>query len=120
MSKPGVCGVAAPAFVHACVVKNNSDTELTVQVEFTGYQDHHHELADVKIAAGEEQRIDEKEFDDGEGGAKFRKTLNVVRVNKPDGTTMELRAPFEGVRSPKIDWIFEINNDSIKSIDPQK
>ena len=120
MSKPAACGLAAPAFVHACVIKNNSDTELTVQVEFIGFKDHHHELADVKIAAGEEQRIDEKEFEEGEGGAKYRKTLDIVRVKKPDGTTMELRAPFEGVRSPKKDWIFEISNNSINSIDPQK
>ena len=118
MSTPTACGVAAPAFVHACLIKNNSDTEVTIQVEFTGFKAHHHELADIRLAAGEEQRIDEKEFEE-EGGAKYRKAIDVVRVKKGDGKTMELRKPFEGVRSPKKDWIFEISNDAIKSVDPK-
>jgi hypothetical protein len=110
-------GACAPTTVHSCLIKNNSDAEVNVQVEFTGLEDHHHEIADIELAKGEEQVIDEKEFEDG--SAKFHKVVDLVRVKKYDGTIIELKQPFDGVTSPAKNWIFEINNDSIKSVDPE-
>lgn len=46
--------------------------------------------------------------------------MELVRVRKYDGSIMELRSPFDGVISPSKDWIFEIDNHSIKSVDPKK
>jgi hypothetical protein len=111
---------ACPAVVYSCLIRNNSDAEVDVQIEFAGIEDHHAEIADIEIAQGEEQRIDEKEFEHGESNGKYHKTIELVRVRKYDGSTIELKKPFAGVTSPKKDWIFEIYNDSIKSIDPNK
>jgi hypothetical protein len=102
------------------LIKNNSDTEVDVQIEFAGFEDHHGEKADIEIAQGEEQRIDEKEFEHEQSNAKYHKTVELVRVRKYDGSIMELQSPFDGVISPSKDWIFEIDNHSIKSVDPKK
>ncbi|CAF3941619.1 unnamed protein product, partial [Rotaria magnacalcarata] len=56
----------------------------------------------------------------GETDAKYHKTVELVLVRRYDGSTIELKAPFDGVTSPKKNWIFEINNDSIQSVDPNK
>jgi hypothetical protein len=119
MSTNRECGARAPAIVYSCLIKNNSDAEVTVQVEFTGFEDHHHEVADIEIAKGEEQVVNEKEFEDGESNTKYNKGVHLIRVKKYDGKTMELTKPFDGVTSPKKNWIFEITNDSIKSVDPK-
>ncbi|CAF3762581.1 unnamed protein product [Adineta steineri] len=120
MSTNPSCGVRAPAIIYSCLLKNNSDAEVTIQIEFTGFEGHHHEIADIELAKGEEQLIDEKEFEHGEHNTKYRKGVDCIRVKKFDGTTIELKKPFDGVTSPKKKWIFEITNDSIKSIDPEK
>ncbi|UJR09331.1 hypothetical protein I4U23_013574 [Adineta vaga] len=113
-------GLRSPAAIYSCIIKNNSDAEVDVQVHFAGIEDHHAEVADIEIAQGEEERIDEKEFNHGESDGKCHKTVELVRVRKFDGSTIELKKPFDGVTSPKKDWIFEITNDSIKSVDPAK
>jgi hypothetical protein len=113
-------GSRAPAIVYSCLIKNNSDAEVTVQVEFTGFEDHHHEIADIEIAKGEEQLVNEKEFQHGESDTKYRKGVDLIRVKKYDGKILELKKPFDGVVSPTKNWTFEITNDSIKSVDPEK
>ncbi|CAF1266442.1 unnamed protein product [Rotaria magnacalcarata] len=113
-------GVRSPAAIYSCLIKNNSDAEIDVRIQFAGIEDHHIEIADIEIGKGEEQRIDEREFEHGETDAKYHKTVELVLVRRYDGSTIELKAPFDGVTSPKKNWIFEINNDSIQSVDPNK
>jgi hypothetical protein len=113
-------GVRSPAAIYSCLIKNNSDAEVDVRIKFIGIEDHHTETADIEIAKGEEQRIDEKEFEHGESDGKYHKTVESIRVRRFDGSTLELKTPFDGVTSPKKDWIFEITTDSIKSVDPNK
>lgn len=110
----------SPAVIYSCLLRNNSDAEVDIQVEFAGVEDHHKEIADIEIAKGEEERIDEKEFQHGESDGKYHKTVELIRVRKYDGTIIELKTPFNGVTSPSKDWIFEITNDSITSVDPNK
>jgi hypothetical protein len=113
-------GARSPSAIYSCLIKNNSDAEVDVQIEFAGIEDHHKEIADIEIAKGEEQRIDEKEFQHGESSGKYHKTVELIRVRRYDGSKIELKKPFDGVTSPKKDWIFEIDNQSIKSVDPNK
>mgnify|MGYP000014676292 CR=1 FL=1 len=74
-------GARSPTVVYSCIIKNNSDSEIDVQIKFVGIEDHHAEIADIEIAHGEEQRIDEKEFDHGESNAKCHKTIESIRVH---------------------------------------
>lgn len=113
-------GGRAPAAIYSCTIKNNSDAEVDVRIQFSGIEDHHDEIADIEIAQGEEQRIDEREFQHGESDGKYHKTVELIRVRRYDGSIIELKAPFDGVISPKKDWIFEVDNNSIKSVDPNK
>ena len=120
MSTNSGIGLRSPGAIYSCLIKNNSDAEVDVQIEFAGIEDHHAERADIELAKDEEQRIDEKEFEHGENDGKYHKTVELIRVRKYDGSIIELKKPFDGVTSPKKDWIFEITNDSIKSVDPNK
>jgi len=112
-------GVRSPAVIYSCLIKNNSDAEVDVQIEFAGTHDHHAEKADIEIAKGEEQRIDEKEFQHDETDSKYHKTVESIRVRRYDGSVIELKQPFEGVSSPSKDWVFEITDQAIKSIGPK-
>jgi hypothetical protein len=120
MSSNFGCGFRSPSVIYSCLIKNNSDAEVDIQIEFAGIEDHHTEIADIELAKGEEQRIDEKEFQHDEIDGKYHKTVELIRVRKYDGSIIELKKPFDGVTCPKKDWIFEIDNDSIKSVDPNK
>ena len=113
-------GLRSPAAIYSCLIKNNSDAEIDVQIEFAGIHEHHAEKADIQIAQGEEQRIDEKEFEHDESDGKYHKTVESIRVRRYDGSTLELKQPFEGVTGPSKDWIFEITNQSIKSLGTNK
>ncbi|CAF1108853.1 unnamed protein product [Adineta ricciae] len=113
-------GARASGIIYSCLIKNNSDAEVTIQVEFSGLADHHREVVDIELAKGEEQIVDEKEFEHGEQQTKYRKGIELIRVKQFDGKTIELKKPFNGVASPKQNWVFEIENDAIKSVDPQK
>ncbi|CAF1435220.1 unnamed protein product [Adineta steineri] len=120
MSATSGVNARSPAAIYSCLIRNNSDAEIDVQIKFAGIEDHHTEIADIELAKGEEERIDEKEFQHGESDGKYHKTVESIRVRRYDGSTMELTKPFDGVTSPKKDWIFEIDNVSIKSVDPNK
>ena len=109
-----------PIGITSCLIKNNTDAEINVQVEFAGTEDHHAEIGDVEIAQGEEQRIDEKEFEHGETKAKQHKTVESVRVRRYDGSTIELKKPFQGVTAATKFWIFDVRNDAIQSVNPNK
>ena len=109
-----------PTGITSCLIKNNSDAEVNVQVEFAGIEDHHAEIGDIEIAHGEEQRISEKEFEHGETKAKQHKTVEAVRVRRYDGSTLELKKPFDGATAVTKFWIFDVRNDSIQSVNPDK
>ncbi|CAF1388388.1 unnamed protein product [Didymodactylos carnosus] len=112
------CGLRAPRHVYSCTIKNNTPTELKVQVEYRGVADKHTEKLDVQIASGEEQKVNEKVFQHDDGSSSGRKTVHRIKVRKFDGKELELKEPFDNVTSPQQKWIFEINEDEIKSVGP--
>ena len=44
------------------------------------------------------------------------KRVSKIEVEQPDGNTLELEEPFEGVTGPVKDWQFHINDNHIKSV----
>ena len=64
--------------------------------------------------------MNEKEFQHGELEEKSCTKIELIRVQKYEESIMELKTPVNEVKSPRKDWIFEIDNDSIKSVDPTK
>lgn len=102
--------------IYACLIRNNTDLEINIQVDFAGIEDHHHEIADLELAHGEEEKIDEKEFEHGPTDNKHHKTIEGIRVRKFDGSTLELKKPFDGPGAV----IFEVTQDRIKVLPWQK
>lgn len=96
--------------IYSCLIRNNTDVEINIQVDFAGIEDHHHEIADLELAHGEEEGIDEKEFEHGPPDNKHHKTIEKIRIRKFDGSTLELQKPFQG----KDSVIFEVNQNEIK------
>ncbi|CAF1497995.1 unnamed protein product [Didymodactylos carnosus] len=113
-------GTRAPRHVYTCVIKNKTNEELTCEVEYRGIDDKHTEVLNVQIPKGEEQKINEKTFEHDSGTSTGRKTVHRIHVKKYDGKTIEIKEPFENVTSPQQNWEFHINDNEIKSVNPNQ
>lgn len=109
-----------PTEIYACLIRNNTDSEINIRVDFAGIEDHHHEIADLELAHGEEERLDEKEFEHGPSDGKHHKTIESIRIRKFDGTTMDLKKPFPGVTEGRSAVIFEVNKKEIQVLPWEK
>lgn len=112
-----LCGVRAPAHVYSATLKNSSDNDVTVEVQYAGADESHNETVNVTVPKGGSQTIDEKTVQ-AEGGHQQRKFIQKLSVTSADGSSNELSAPFTGVTSPKQGWQFEVGQDgSLKSVE---
>ncbi|CAF4314011.1 unnamed protein product [Adineta steineri] len=110
-----MCGLRAPSHVYSATLKNSSDNDVSVVVEYAGSDASHTENVTVNVPKGGSQSIAEKTHHVGDN--EQRKFIQKLTVKSHDGSTKELSAPFEGVKSPKHDWQFEVGQDgSIKSV----
>ena len=110
-----MCGLKAPGHVYSATLKNSSDQDVTVDVEYAGSDSRHSEKVTVKVPKGGSQSIEEKTVQTGEH--EQRKFIQKLTVKSHDGSTKELSSPFEGVTSPKHNWHFEVAHDgSLKSV----
>ncbi len=109
------CGLKAPGHVYSATLKNSSDNDVTVEVQYGGSDDSHNETVSVTVPKGGSQTIEEKSVQTG--GHEQRKFIQKLTVTSQDGTTNELVAPFAGVTSPKQGWQFEVSQDgSLQSV----
>jgi hypothetical protein len=109
-----MCGLRAPGHVYSAILKNSSEQDVTVEVEYAGSDSSHLETVNVDVAKGASQNIEEKSVSTGD--YEQRKFIQKLTVKLQDGSTTELAAPFAGVASPKQNWEFEIGQDgSLKS-----
>jgi len=109
-----MCGLKAPGHVYSATLKNSSDNDVTVEVEYAGSDSSHSETVNVTVPKGGSQNLEEKSVKTGEH--EQRKVIQKVTVTSQDGKTQELSAPFPGVTSPKQNWQLEYGQDgSLKS-----
>lgn len=109
-----MCGVRAPGHVYSAVLKNSTDNDITIEIEYGGSDSSHSETVQATVPTGGSHTIEEKTVQTGEH--EQRKFINKLTAKLQDGTTKEFSSPFEGVTSPKQNWNFEISNDgSLKS-----
>ncbi len=104
-----VIGLRAPGHVYSAVLKNSSDQDVTVQVQYAGSDSSHNETTTVTVPKGGSQAVEEKTVQTGE--QEQRKFIQKLIVTSQDGATNELSAPFAGVTSPKQNWQFEVGQD---------
>jgi hypothetical protein len=111
-----MCGLKAPGHVYSATLKNSSDNDVTVEVEYAGSDSSHSETVNVTVPKGGSQTVEEKTVS-AEGGHEQRKFIQKLTVKSSDGQSKELSSPFEGVTSPKQNWQFEVGQDgSLKSV----
>ena len=55
-----MCGLKAPGHVYSAVLKNSSDHDATVEVEYAGSDASHHEVAHVTVSKNGSQKVEEK------------------------------------------------------------
>jgi len=110
-----MCGLRAPGHVYSATLKNSSDNDVTVEVEYAGSDSSHNETVTVTVPKGGSQNVEEKTV--SAGGHEQRKFIQKLTVKSGDGASKDLSAPFEGVTSPKHNWQFEVGQDgSLKSV----
>merc|ERR1711939_1191042 len=104
-----MCGLKAPGHVYSATLKNSSDQDVTVEIEYAGSDESHCEKVTVSVPKGGSQSIEEKTVQTGEH--EQRKFIQKLTVQGQDDSAKELTAPFEGVTSPKHNWQFEVGQD---------
>ena len=110
-----MCGLRAPGHVYSAILKNSSDNDVMITVEYAGSDSSHSETINVTVPKGSSQTAEEKSVQVGD--YEQRKFIQKLTVKLQDGTTKELSMPYEGVTSPKQNWLFEIGQDgSLKSV----
>jgi len=104
-----LCGLKAPSHVYSATLTNNGANEVTVKVQYAGSSEDQNETVTVTVPANGSQALEEKTVQlEGQEQRKFIQSLTVVSA---DGTANELKAPFDGVTSPKQGWNFQVGQD---------
>jgi hypothetical protein len=120
MNRFGMIGVATPRLVHGCTIRNESSSDVYVRVLYElieGLKEEVHERrVEFQLAKGGYTRIAEEEFD--KGSFRVRETIRTIEVTRPNGQTQQINAPFENVNGIELDWLFIIDNRSIRSVNP--
>lgn len=110
-------GVATPRLVHGCTIRNESTSTVYVRVLYEPIQDSRDEIHERRIefqlAKGGQTRIDEEEFD--KGSFQIRETIRAVEVTRTNGQPQQINAPFDNVNGIELNWLFIIDNRSIRS-----
>jgi len=109
-----LCGVKAPRHVYSGTLTNSSEHDVDIEIEYGGSDESHKEVVNASVPKGGSHTIEGKTASTGEH--EQNKVVQKITVKRPDGTTKELTAPFEGVTSPQKNWQFEIGEDgAVKS-----
>lgn len=120
MSRFGMVGIATPRLVHGCTIRNESSSDVYVRVLYEPIQgskeDLHERRVEFQLAKGGQTPVDEEIFD--KGSFQVRETIRTIEVNRSNGQTQQINAPFENVNGIELDWLFIIDNRNIRSVNP--
>ncbi|CAF0841250.1 unnamed protein product [Adineta steineri] len=104
--------------VYACAVQNDSDGDIKVNFTYVGVPTRQGDIkqthAELDVEKGKRKYVLQK--------IQTRPTHNIievieqVEVVRANGSKMEIKAPFEGVKTPVNDWLFTVTNTEIKSV----
>lgn len=120
MNRFGTLGVATPRLVHGCTIRNESTSDIYVRVLYEliegSKEEVHERRVELQLAKGGQTHIDEEEFD--KGSFQVRETIRTIEVIRNNGQTQQINTPFENVNGIELDWLFIIDNRSIRSVNP--
>ncbi|CAF4861582.1 unnamed protein product [Rotaria sp. Silwood1] len=107
--------VRPPAYVRDCIIRNDSDGHVQIRLIYESSPEDNNSTSHsvVHLGQGQIHRVDEKIVDHGSWTAV--QPLQRIEVTRSDGQTMHLAAPFEGVNTVVRNWLFVIENGTIKS-----
>ncbi|CAF1134716.1 unnamed protein product [Adineta steineri] len=118
MSHPGV-GVAAPRYVHSCIIENKSSNNVNVQIVYRKVEREgglvEGEISNFDIPASGNYQVAERVIE--YGSFQCRDTIESIEITRVDGQTQKLTAPFDGVIGPALDWLFVIDENQIHSVE---
>ncbi|CAF1007852.1 unnamed protein product [Adineta ricciae] len=110
-------GRAAPCLVHGCTIRNNSSGSIYVRILYEPITTHdgnvHERRVEFQLGKRSETKVDEEEFN--MGSYQVRETIRTVEVTRANGQVDELHAPFDNVNGIELDWLFVIEERTIKS-----
>ncbi len=114
----GRVGRAAPCLVHGCTIRNESNGSVYVRILYEPVHGEKEETferrVEFQLEKGGQTYIEEEEFD--KGSYQIRETIQTVEVTRANGQIQVINAPFDNVNSIELNWLFVIDNTSIRSI----
>ncbi len=120
MNRFGMIGVATPRLVHACTIRNESTSGVYVRVLYELIQGSKEELyekrVEFQLAKGGQTHIDGEILD--KGSFQIREAIRTIEITRTNGQTQQINTPFENVNGIEFDWLFTIDNRSIRSANP--
>lgn len=114
-------GMAAPRLVHSCTIRNNSGAPVRVHVLYRGPaprgSGNQEEVSGADVPAGGVLQAGERVTN--HGSYQTRKEIAGVKVTRMNGQKQKLMAPFNGVHSVEVDWLFVVDDWQIHSMNPR-
>src|SRR5690242_5338053 len=118
MNRRGMVGLATPCLVHGCTIRNESNGNVYVRILYEpiqGRRDEVHERrVEFQLTKGSEIHIEEEEFD--KCSFQIRETIRTIEATRANGQTQVINVPFDNVNSIELNWLFIIDNRSIRSV----
>ncbi len=109
---------AAPRHVYAGIISNKTDKSLKCTIHYSIGTNNINESISVTLDSGGRACIPEREYQPTpEATFTCRKVVSRIEVHDHE-KTYSLEQLFDGVKSPVIEWRFDIHNDHIASINP--
>ncbi|CAF1289333.1 unnamed protein product [Rotaria sordida] len=111
---------AAPRHVYAGTISNKTNKSLkcTIHYATSTSSTNINESMSVTLDAGGRACIPEREYQPTpEATFTCRKVVSRIEVHNDD-KTYTLEQPFNGVTCPVTEWIFDIHDDHVASVNP--
>ncbi len=106
--------------VYACALQNDSDSDAHVVFIYKSIPDRKGEMkqtrAELDVPKGQKKSVYQRLVTRETGN--IIEIIERIEVTRANGTKLELKAPFAGVKSRVTDWLFVMNNTEIKSVGP--
>ncbi|CAF3533521.1 unnamed protein product [Rotaria socialis] len=116
MSCRDCCG--CPKFIKSCSIRNESNGDVHVYVSYkklgSDLGDSEGHQYDVAIPQGETHRVEHRIVK--HDLADYNSQINKIDVTLVNGNQLHVEEPFDDVREIQNDWLFVINDQSIKSL----
>ena len=108
--------------VYACTIQNDADSDVHVVLIYAPIPNADGEMkqtrCELDVVKDKRGYVLQKLVT--RGTSNIHEVIEHIEVTRANGTKLELKAPFSGVKEPVSNWLFVVNNTEIKSVGIEK